>query len=258
MNVSSDKEGLIEAISIVKKYENYRVQKLWGIALICIPLFNILFVILFETTNLVSRNSELIYFISQSVLMVIILGVFCYNLIRTKKLKIKHSNIVSSYYVGLGIALLLIFYFFAGNFIILEYLELNSLSDSLYDSFPFPLYGNPISIPAGSRAYNTTYTYVYWGDNIAFLLSYFLLRFSIKECKFKELLYGIIFFFIFDILSYIFDAFVFETEIFGSGIFIAVSSFIAILCGVYSIRRAYKTLNKQSNLSLSGINDQQQ
>jgi len=257
MHDSSDKEKLIEAISTVRRYENFRVQKLWGIALISIPLFNIQLIILFKTNNLLSRNFEITdsipnlgmsYLISNSVLMTIIIGVFCYNLIRTKKLKIKHSKIISTYYPSLGIALLLIFYFFAINFMIAEYFELYSLSDGRsYTSFPFILFGYPI--PIGS-VFSPNNTYVYWGDNIAFLISYFLLRFSIKECKFKELLYSIIFFFIFDILSYIFDAFVFKTEIIGNGIFLVVPSFIAVLCGIYSVRRAYKTLSKQSNLSL--------
>jgi hypothetical protein len=252
MNNSPNKEMLIEAISTVKIYESYRVQKLWGIALISIPFINILFVILFETTNLLSRNSELIYLISHSVLIAIVIGIFCYNLIRTKKFKIKNSKIVSTYYVVLGIALLLIFYFFAINFMFTEYLEHYSRSiDGSYNSFPFILFGYPIPIES---VLSPHYTYVYWGDNIAFLASYFLLRYSIKECKFKELLYSTIFFFIFDILSYIFDAFVFKTEVFGNGIFLVVPSFIAMLCGIYSIRRAYKTLNKQSNLNLSDIN----
>jgi hypothetical protein len=253
MNVSSDKEKMIEAISTVKRYESYRVQKLWGIALISIPFFNILFVILFETTNLLSRNSELIYLISHSVLIVIIIGIFCYNLLRTKKFKIKNSKIVSTYYAVLGIALLLIFYFFAINFMITEYLEHYSRSaDGPYTSFPFIFFGYPIPLES---VLSPKHTYVYWGDNIAFLASYFLLRYSIKECKFKELLYCTIFFFIFDFLSYIFDVFVFKTEVFGNGLFLVIPCFIAVLCGIYSIRRAYKTLNKQSNLSLSDIND---
>ncbi|MHA1201898.1 MAG: hypothetical protein ACTSQ4_05185 [Candidatus Heimdallarchaeaceae archaeon] len=252
MNDSSDKEKLTEAISTVKRYENFRVQKLWGIALISISFINILFIILFETTTLISRNSELIYLISHSVLIAIIIGIFCYNLIQTKKFKIKNSKIVSTYYAGLGIALLLIFYFFAINFMITEYLEHYSLiARGSYTSFPFILFGYPIPLESVLAPH---YTYVYWGDNIAFLASYFLLRYSIKECKFKELLYSTIFFFIFDFLSYIFDVFVFKTEIFGNGIFLVVPSFIAVLCGIYAIRRAYKTLNKQSNLNLSDIN----
>lgn len=253
MNDSSYKEKLTEAISSVKRYESYRVQKLWGIALISIPFFNILYVISFETTNLLSRNSELIYTIIHSVLIVIIIGIFCYNLIQTKKLKIKDNKIVSTYYAGLGIALLLIFYFFAINFTITEYLVIHSrTAKGSYNSFPFRLFGYPISFGSLIAPLNT---YVYWGDNIAFLISYFLLRFSIKECKFKELLYSTIFLFIFDFLSYIFDAFVFKSEFFSTGIsFFAVSSIVLVFCGIYSIRRAYKTLNKQSNLSISDIN----
>jgi hypothetical protein len=220
MNNSSDKEMLIEAISTVKRYESYLVQKLWGIALISIPLINILFIILFETINLVSRNSELIYLISHLVLIVIIIGVFCYNLIRTKKFKIKNSKIVSAHYAVFGIVLFLIFYFFAINFIIMEYLELYIYPDygppvdGPRTIFPFIFFGYPIPLES---ALFPNYTYVYWGDNIAFLASYFLLRYSIKECKFQELLYATIFFFISDLLSYIFDAFVFKTEIFGNG-----------------------------------------
>lgn len=253
MNDSSDKEKLIEAISTVKRYENFRVQKLWGIALIIVPFFNILNVVLFETTSLFSIYPELIYTIILSVLIVIIIGIFCYNLIQTKKLKRKDSKIVSTYYAGLGIALLLIFYFFAINFIITKYLVILSHSAGRsYTSFPFILFGYPI--PFGSFLAPLS-TYVYWGDNIAFLISYFLLRFSIKECKFKELLYSTIFLFIFDLLSYIFDAFVFKSEFIGNGIsFFAVSSIVLVLCGIYSIRRAYKVLNKQSSLRKSDIN----
>ncbi len=242
MNDSSDKEKLIEAISTVKRYENFRVQKLWGIALISIPSINILFVILFETTTLLSSNTELIYLISYLLLIVIITGIFCYNLIRTKKFKIKNSEIRSTYYAVLGIALLLIFYFFSINFMITKYLVSYSRSaDGSYTSFPFILFGFPIPFES---VLSPNYTHVYWGDNIAFLISYFLLRYSIKECKFKELLYCTIFFFIFDFLSYIFDAFVFKTEVFGNSIFLVVPSFISVLCGIYSVRRAYKTLNK--------------
>ena len=253
MNDSSDKEKLVEAISTVKRYENFRVHKLWGIALIIVPFFNILNVVLFETTSLLSINPELIYTIILSVLIVIIIGIFCYNLIQTKKLKIKDSKIVSTYYAGLGIALLLIFYFFAINFMITEYFVIHSRrAGESYTSFPFRLFGYPISFGSLIAPLNT---YVYWGDNIAFLISYFLLRFSIKECKFKELLYSTLFLFIFDFLSYIFDAFVFKSEFFGSGIsFFVVSSIVLVSCGIFSIRRAYKNLNKQSNLSISDIN----
>ncbi len=252
MNGKSDKEKVVEAISTVQRYESYRVQKLWGIALISIPLFNFLYLVLFETTTLFSRNAVLIYTISQSVLVAIITSIFCYNLIQTKKLKIKDSEIISTYYVGLGIALFLIFYFFAIHFMVGEFLERYNPPDSPWYAFPFILFGYPFPIESAVIPHDT---FVYWGDNIAFLISYFLLRNSIKDCKFKELLYSTIFLFIFDPLAYILDAFAFKSEFFGNGIsFFAISSFISVFCGIYSIRRAYKTLDKQSNLSLSDIN----
>ncbi|MBY9000256.1 MAG: hypothetical protein KGD64_05025 [Candidatus Heimdallarchaeota archaeon] len=252
-----DKEEFIQAISAVKRYESYRVQKLWGIALICIPTFTILFIILSESINL--RDFKVIYIISNLVMIVFIASIFCYYFIQTKKMKINDSKIVASYYTSLGISLLLIFYFFAINLLLADYIKpLSSVrgpsliyTDGSLDFFPFVLFGYNFSVGSDSLSF----TYIYWGDNFAFLISYFLLRSSIKKCKFRELLYSLIFLFFYDLLTYVLDVFVFKTAFLGSELAFLISGVVVVICGIYSIRRAYKTLNETTYLYQRDIND---
>ena len=97
MNNELDEEKLIESITTVKRYGSYRIQKLWGIALIVIGSFNILYLILFETTTLLSGNSDLIYTIVLSAVILLLIGFFFFRLFYTKKPKIKDSKVVSTY-----------------------------------------------------------------------------------------------------------------------------------------------------------------
>ena len=234
-------EDLIETIHLTRRYASYRILKLWGIALITIPLINILVMILFEVWIAFGRNSEIIYAVLQGVAIVVITIFFTRAFLSIKKLEIKEKEIVSSYYIKLGFALLGVFIFFAVLFMIAELIEgFVGPVPTPYRQFPFVL-GGYLSEINGVR------TLVYWGDNLALLIGYILLRNKKTGVKLVELPFAIAFLTIFDILSVTLDPYVFKTEFLGDN-FLYVSGFFAISSGIIALIRAYKNLKKRDIL----------
>ncbi len=233
-------EDLFEAIELTKRYESYRILKLWGIALITIPLANLVHIILFDVWISYGRNAEYIYPGLQGVVIIVIIVFFTRGFLSTKKLEIRNKKIVSRYYIKLGLALLGIFFFFAILFMIAELLETLVAPSIPYKSFPAILGGTILEIKGRTIQ-------IYWGDNLALLLGYFLLRNKKEGIKLIELPISVAFLTIFDIFTVTLDPLVFKFDFF-SEYFIFIFSFFAVICGIIALIRAYKNLKKHNIL----------
>lgn len=249
MNETTNKIEIIKAIETVNRYGNFRVYKLWGIALVIIALFGIWDMLLFENVFFEVTHPEIIYSITASVALLLIIGFFFYFLFQTRKIQIKESKIKSrrTYYASVGLSFILIFYFFCIHIIIIQLICCYVDIDCATNATIAILFGYPIPIPSPLPLHSQV-TYVYWGDNLAFLISYFIMRNRIKEYKFREILFSTIFLFLFDPVSYILDAFVFRSNVIGNTIWFIISSAVLALCGIIAIIRAHKTLNKKLDL----------
>lgn len=235
-------EHLKDSILLVKKYENYKIQKIWGLTLIIIPFANFLILVLFDLFISIAQYSVIILSSLQGVFILIVLHilVISYILSVIRRIEIKEKEIVSSYYKRLGFAILAIVIFYV---IILQILMIIENCSEIYpfDKFPFILFGYPIThpLPSGYEG-----SYLYWGDNLALIIGYLLLKNKNQETKYRELLFGIALLFLYDILSFTIDFFAIKREALGFYSF-HISSAITITCGIIAIIRAYKYLKPQ-------------
>ena len=230
-------EYLMDSIQLVKKYENYRIQKLWGLALITFPIVNLLTFVLFDVFISVARHLFIIYSIFQGLTILIISYIFFRSYLSIRRLEIKEKEVVSSYYKKLGYAMLAVIFLYVIILLILIAIEeYMGISLNPYNKFPFLLFGYEFRI-------NNSTTYVYWGDNLAIIIGYLLLKDKKQGIKYRELLFGISFLFLYDILVLSIDPFVYFQGI--GDYFVFVSGFIAIICGIVSLVRSYKYLKQQ-------------
>lgn len=238
MVTKMSKEELIQSIQLIKRYESYKILKLWGITLITIPLINIIVMLLFDAWIIFARNFEIIYSIVQALALILITVFFLHSFLSIRKLEIREKEIVSSYYVKLGFALLGIFLFFAVLFMIAVLIEAyTGPFPSPYRKFPFVLGGYLVKI-------NGIRILVYWGDNLALLIGYILLRNKNEGLKFIELPISITFLTIYDILIVTLVPYLYGAD-FLEEYFLFVSSFVAVSCGIISLTRAYKYLKNK-------------
>ena len=115
--------------------------------------------------------------------------------------------------------------------------EFQGIMSKPYTKFPFILFGYEFMI-------NGIRIYIYWGDNLALIISYFLLRNKKLGIKYKELLYGISFLFLYDVLVLCIDPFSRRLSGGIAELFIYVSGIITVVCGIVSLVLAYKYLKQ--------------
>lgn len=233
-------ENLIETIQLTRRYESYRILKLWGIALITIPFVNLLTMLLFDAWLAFSKYSEYIYPGLQGLVIIVIIVFFTRGFLSTRKLEIRDKKIVSRYYVKLGLALLGILIFFAVLFMIAMLLENLVASSTPFKSFPFILGGTLV------KNKDTTIL-IYWGDNLALLFGYLLLRNKKEGIMLIELPITVVFLTIIDILTVTLNP-RFLVVILFDEYFAFILSFFAVICGIVSLVKAYKYLKKQDIL----------
>jgi len=229
-------EDLIDSIKLTRRYESYRILKLWGVALITIPFVNLLTMLLFDAWYAFSRNFEYIYLGLQGLVIIVIIVFFTRGFLSTKKLEIKDKKIVSRYYIKLGLALLAVFFFFAVIFMIVILLGNHLEPDVVYTSFPAILGGTIVKIE-GIRIQ------IYWGDNLALLLGYLLLRNRKEGIRLIELPITVVLLTILDILIVTLDPRL-DIVILLEEYFVFIFSFFAVICGIVSLVRAYKYLKR--------------
>ncbi len=231
-------ENLIDTIELTKKYEKFRVFRLWGIALIIFPSIILISLILFETWLFFGRHSE--YFFPGILGAAIILQAIFFTraFLSLKKLEIKEKKIVTSYYTKLVIAVIIVVFFYGLLFMIAELQELIEAPIVAYSRFPAILGGIVVEI-------NGVMTQVYWGDNLALLIGYFLLKNKKEGIKLYELPIAVAFLTVFDILAVTLDPFVFELGIL-SDYFPYFFSIVTLICGIYTIFSANRYLKRQN------------
>jgi hypothetical protein len=237
-------EDLYESIQLVKRYESYRVLKLWGISLIIIPIVNLFHMLMFEAWTDYGRVAEYIYPGLLGAAIIVFTIYFIFSFRSTKRLEIKDKKIVSRYYVKLALAVFFVFFFFAILFMIAELLEIK-MPVSAYKMFPAILGGTVLNI----KGY---FIQIYWGDNLALLIGYLLLRNEKQGIKLIELPITIVILTILDILVVSLNPFIANPP--GMVVqlldeyLVYIFSIFSLICGIISLVKAYKFLKRKDIL----------